>query len=292
MIDYSSTLKALNEVKTSFTYPIFVPSLDRDVRFMQMTTAHQKNFVKISMLSQAAQSISFTAATRSLILETCAESIDVDNLTVLDRIIICLMIRIMSVGNTMEVSIDTNEDNENSENRDKNKPESFSINIDLGMLYKKAISEYTKIDTSKQTIAVDGYPISVQISIPTIKEEAKILPMLENINKVNGNDSDNEKYAKVFSDTFYVELIKYIRTVSIKNTTTQEETVIDFSELTPKQMLDVALNIPASVTSAIILRVNQLISSINGLTMFNVKHNGREYSYNVEVLDSNFFIAL
>ena len=292
MIDYSTALKTLNEVKTSFTYPIFIPSLGREVRFMQMTTAQQKAFVKISMLNPAAQGIAFATAARSLMLETCAESIDIDNLTILDRIVICLMIRIMSVGNTMEVSIDTNESDEAEEDENKNKSDSFSINVDLGNLYNKVITEYVKVNTARQTIAIDGCPVSIQISIPTIKEEAKIIPMLDNVAKVDNDDQNGEKYAQVFSDTFYTELIKYIRVVTIKNDTTQETTTIDFSELSPKQMLDVSLNIPASVTSAMMLKVNQLISSINSLTMFNVKHLGKEYNYNVEVLSSNFFITL
>lgn len=292
MTDYSTALKTLNEVKTSFTYPIFIPSLGREVRFMQMTTAQQKAFVKISMLSTSAQAAAFSDAAYSLIKETCTEAIDVDKLTILDRLVICLMIRIMSVGNTLKVSIGPDNLNEQDETKTNAKGESFSLNIDLGVLYNKIVSEYAKIDANEQTISLENNPISVIISIPTLKDEFKINTMLSELGRVTGDDPDNSAYAEIFSKTFYVELIKYIRAVIIVNPATQETTTIEFAELTPKQKMDVYLGIPANITSAVMLRVNDIISNINKLTMFDITHQGKQYQYNIEVLNSDFFIAL
>jgi len=292
MTDYSTALKTLNEVKTAFTYPIFVPSLGREVRFMQMTTAQQKTFVKISMLSTSAQGAAFSAAAYSLIKETCAEAIDVDKLTILDRLVICLMIRIMSVGNTLKISVGPENLNESNENNPKTKEDTFSLNVDLGALYGKIASEYTKINAGEQTISLENNPISVVISIPTLKDEEKINTMLGELGRVTGDDPDNAAYADIFSNTFYVELIKYIRSVIIINPATQETTTIDFNDLTPKQKMDVYLGIPANITSAVMTKVNEIVSDINKLTMFDINHKGKQYRYNIEVLNSDFFIAL
>ena len=292
MTDYTTALKTINEVKTAFTYPIFVPSLGREIRFMQMTTAQQKAFIKISMLNTSAQGAAFSTAAYSLIRETCAEDIDIDKLTILDRLVICLMIRIMSVGNTLAVSVGPDNLNESGESETKNKAESFSLNIDLIVLYNKIAAEYAKIDTNDQIITLKNSPISVTIAIPTLKDEAKINTMLDELGHAPGNDPDNSAYADIFSKTFYVELVKYIKTITIQNDSGQEATTIDFSELTPKQKMDIYMSIPANITSAVMLKVNELVSDINKLTMFDITHNGKQYRYNVEVLNSDFFIAL
>lgn len=291
-IDYTTALKTINEIKTAFTYPIFIPSLGKEVRFIQMTTAQQKAFVKISMLNTSAQDAAFSNAAYSLIKETCTEAIDVDALTILDRLVICLMIRIMSVGNTLKISVGPDNLNESEEAQPNSNGETFSLNIDLVALYNKIISEYAKINTSEQVISIPENPISVVIAVPTIKDEIKINTMLDEFGSTPKNDPNNTTYADIFSKTFYAELIKYIKKVIIKNESTNETSTVDFTVLTPKQKMDIYLSIPSNVTTAAMIKINELVSDINKLTMFDINHKNKQYRYNIEVLNSDFFIAL
>lgn len=283
--NYLSAISAIDNINKSFSFGIFIPSLNREVQFHQMTTSQQKAFIKNTMAAGNTGTSSLIYATHNLLKENCAEQdVNVDNFTVIDKLIACTMIRIMSVGASMSVVVGADEEND--------KP-GFNVNIDLETLYNKMLKTYTSVQFNP-IIKIENNPIIIEIGLPTVGDELKIEQDAQEKTKkrINEKSTQNE-VAYTFGELFIQEIVKYIRCVTIKDknkdTGEDENIVINMLEIPTKHRLDIIEKLPSNIMSPAIVEINKMVEKISDLTMLSVDHENQHYEYKVDVLNSTFF---
>lgn len=94
-------LNALKEVQDKNVYSVYIPSLKKNVLFKEMTTKQEKMVVK-TIVDNPVYNSEFIFVIREIIKQNCAEELDIDSLTLIDKTAICLSMRMKSIGNEFE----------------------------------------------------------------------------------------------------------------------------------------------------------------------------------------------
>lgn len=282
---YLSAINAIDNINNSYSYGVFIPSLGREVQFHQMTTSQQKAFIKNTMAAGNTGTSSLIYATHNLLKENCAEKdIDVDEFTVVDKLVACTMIRIMSVGSQITVTVGADEE--------KKKP-GFNVNINLMNLYDKMVNTYKSVEFTP-VIKVDNCPFTVEIGLPTVGDEFRIEQDAQEKTKkrIDEHSSQNE-VASTFGELFIQEIVKYIRSITIasknKDTGEPEDIVVNMLDLPTKQRLDLLEKLPSNIMSPAIVEINKMVEQVSNLSMLSIDHENQHYEYKVDVLNSTFF---
>jgi len=89
-----------------FYFGVFIPSLNRKVYFKELNIRQLKNIVKTILNND---DVALVYAFNDLIKENCKENIDILDITILDRFLILLNMRIVSIGNIQTVQLTCDE---------------------------------------------------------------------------------------------------------------------------------------------------------------------------------------
>lgn len=101
-MDVQDILDAINEANDKNVYSVYVPSLKRDVLFRELNTGQEKMLIK-SVVDNPVYNTEFIFAIRQIMKENCAErDINIDDLTLIDKLAICLVMRQKSIGDEFE----------------------------------------------------------------------------------------------------------------------------------------------------------------------------------------------
>lgn len=114
----------------NFTYPVFIPSLNKSLYFNEFTNKQYKNFVKIILNDDIE---AFNSFVDNLLVSLCP-SLNLDDINVLDKIYILYSIRAGNVGSILEFNVELDESDEKVKfqidlNDLLNKLESIDINF-------------------------------------------------------------------------------------------------------------------------------------------------------------------
>lgn len=283
--NFLSAINAIDSINKSYTFGVYIPSLGREVQFTQMTTAQQKAFIKNTMAPGNTGTSTLVYATHSLLKNNCAEpDVNVDEFTLIDKIIACTMIRIMSVGDKMSVTI--------GEDEEANK-QGITVNIQLTQLYNQMLEKWSKIEF-KNIINPEKCPFTVEIGIPTVGDELKIEQDAQEKTKKRVNDKSNQdEIAYTFGELFLQEIVKFVRKVTINQGEDEEGKPkiieVNMLDLPTRNRLDLLEKLPSQVMSPAIVEINKIVEQTSDLQVLNIDHEGQHYEYKVEVLNSAFF---
>ena len=183
--NYSITdiLNKIAETQKKYSFPIFIPSLNREVPFHQMTTAQQKIFLKASMSDNKRYSNTMYALFSIIQTNIADKTVDVSKFTVLDKLIIALAIRAYSVSPEYRVRV-------NDIKHDDGTP--VTAKIDLSALISKIIKTF-KGKKLSQIISVDSSNIQAAISLPTIGTEVEIERQFEEKARNDAQNNEDEE---------------------------------------------------------------------------------------------------
>lgn len=278
-LDVNAILGKIAESKKKYSFPIFIPSLNREVPFYQMTTAQQKNFVKASMGEETAFSETMYALF-ALIKENCAdETVDVSKFTLVDKLIVTIHMRMMSISPIYKVVVNdiTDEDD---------KPLHASINLDS--LLKKIIKQF-KGKNYAERISADGTDISVDIDVPTIADEVLMEKDFEGEARITASNEKDEKYAEAMGDLYVLECVKFMKSLTIKDG--NGDKTIPLAEIPAKDKKTIFEGLPTALSSKIVDKVNEITADLNSATLLNITHEGEKHQYTIRLTDPSFFIA-
>jgi hypothetical protein len=253
-------LQMLKEIETSFTYSVYIPSLQKEISFKQLTTEQLKNLYKTA-INKVILNIEFNSRFNEIIKQNCLDKdINIDNLTVYDKVFIFIKTRLECLSGEVKFIL-TEEEKEDLNTEDN------SVIVSLIEHYNNFVNK--KITFEKQTYEANS--CTVVCDLPTLSIENKFQQELTSATLSETNTSD--KLAEIVGDTFVNEVTKYIISLKVKDTTinlkeTDFKTRIDIVKALPsilikkvleyienyKQRVNELLSIPIDINSQIIIK--------------------------------------
>jgi hypothetical protein len=203
---------------------IWIPSLQDFKRFLEITTKDHRILSK-SMNND----LEFIYSLNQLIKEKSIDDIVVDDLTLIDKYIICLYLRIFSIGNDLTLTI--------------NCPScgaSFKHIMDINEFMESGIDVLDK--KYEGTAEINGF--SANLGIPTIGREYDIIKHLE-LHKIKKQSLDG---------ILTYNVISHIKSISIR------DNEINFNDISVDNSIDILKRLPGSLFNKI---KNEFITPIS-----------------------------
>lgn len=270
-------INIINKANDSFAYAIYVPSLGRDVMFREITTAQQKKLVK-SIIDSPVFNTEFIFALREILKENCTDNtVDIDDLTVFDKLMISLYMRIYSIGPDLTLSV---------KHPDSEKTEAVKINLAdlLDELKDKINVEPSKI------IQDESKTFKVFCELPTIDTEYRLEEEFRKNTKIDVKDE--KELRDTLGNVFISELVKYISKIEVADKENQKviELKLDSMKFADRIKLIEKLNV--KLLKGIIEYISSVKKEFDKILLVKVVCNNEKKSV-VEQrfsIDSNFFI--
>ncbi len=242
-------LTQLDRVNSSYSYDVWIPSLGKDVSFKEMTTAQQKRIIK-SIIDSPVYNSEFIKACYTIIKENCDDkTIEVDKFTIIDKLLILLKMRSVSIGNEIEVQL-------KSELLDKE----IKSTINIDTVYDKCLETISHI---KDTQIIES-GITVDCCLPNILTEYKLEKQLHSL-------WDKEKYEtreqiqNSVGEKFVSEIAKFIRQITIA------DNVYNLEEMDFKDRLQIIEKLPSKLLKEIFKYIQQCSDAINSILIISNK---------------------
>lgn len=284
-VDINEIVSMLSRMNDTFSFPIYIPSLKKDVQFRQMTTSQQKTLVK-TLVNNNEQSSDFIYAIYNIIKNNCVDKdVDIDTLTILDKMLICIKLRAVSIGPDVTITID--------KIRNEAK-ELIPINLSLDKAYDDMKKMYTPTFEASCTAELVDKTTKYMIGcvIPTLKTEIAIEKELQESlkQKIEESKENSKELKDAVGDMFIQEIVKFVSYIAIPTDTDGELQKVDFAQLSFKNRIRLLEALPSSMTSKLVEHVNKATSKLNSLSLVKLTHDGVKHSYQLEVTSNSFFI--
>ncbi len=248
----------------------FIPSLKRDVPFNEINTSQQKRLVK-SVIDSPVYNTEFIYTFRDILKENCQDnSVNIDDLTIIDKLVVALGLRIKSVGNEVEVEIET-----------KN-GKKVNVKLDLPNILNIA---YETLEDVESVTFEDQYYI-VECNMPNIGTEYKVEKELR-IKPSNIEIENVHELRSVIGDAFIGEIVKYISKVSVK----QDEGIVvpvDWDKFTYNNRIKVLETFKTGLLKNILGYINKVRDEANKIELIKFDFEGEIYERRLSI-DGSFF---
>lgn len=236
-------LKIVNRASNTFAFEVFVPSLQRNVLFKEITTNQQKKLLK-AIIDSPAYNTEFIFALRQIIIENCTEDIKIDDLTIFDKLIIALNLRAMSISNDLDLQFTLPAKG--------NLPERQVVRrINIKDLITKTLGD---VKISPIVIKDEKEVFEISCDLPTIADEFRLENELRQHNQIEiKNENDlRETVGTVFTNV----IVKYIKSLKIKE---QDKIIeINLKDLKFKDRLEIIEKLPVKITKQTIDYINSI----------------------------------
>lgn len=243
MDNFNSAITSLDSLTK--TFDVFVPSLNKKIKFKGLTTKQQKDAVKTA-LDKNVTGITFSNLLNKIILENSTEK---SSFLLIDRSYIILSLRVQSLSNTLQTE---------------------EGNVDLSFVPNNNIALPENL---KKHEIVEGN-IKLNVSIPSLEKDTFVN---NETRKKLAPIPDNDDFAKEsIGEVFINELIKYIDVVTINEG--PQPIVITLNELTFDQKVQLVEKLPLNINS-------KLVDFINSVKTFERKYvtdNGKEIELDID----------
>lgn len=259
-------LDIINKNETSYASNIWIPSLKRDVRFLEINTAQQKRLVK-AQLDSTVINTDFMETLRDIIKENCKEDVDIDQLTIVDKLLIAIALRCYSIGSSIETEIGIKGG------------KSAKIQLDLNNIYEIAKSTIGSIED----LILEDETFKITCSTPTIKAELDIEKNLKAV--IESNKSAT--LVDIVGDAYVAEALKYIKELKVKSGDQFIDAEWNTLNLQDKQKIIVKLR---AKTLAKIIQFSKLVhGEADKIELVSFEFDGEKYQKRLSI-DENFFM--
>lgn len=268
----------INRTNDSFAYSVYVPSLDKDVLFKEITTAQQKKLVK-AVIDSPVFNTEFIFALREIIRENCTEKeIDTDQLTILDKLSIAIKMRAISISNDLSLTVKCSKCEK-----------SHDILIKLDELFDKFKNE---VKVESQKILEDERGIyKIYCKIPTIKTEFLLENEFRKNTKIQVNNEKDLRDA--MGNIFIGEVVKYIEKIEIANKQNEEVISIDLTNLSFSNRIQLIEQLGTKILNKVITYIADIKAEFEKILLVKMNctcEEAPELSQRFSI-DSSFFIV-
>lgn len=261
MTNFNEILDALNNANKTLEKQVYIPSLNKEVTARPLNAHHTKGLIKTSIDGPFATN-QFNMEIRNILKNIL--DVDLSSVTIYDKPIILLQLREHNISPDVSVTI----------------PDS---NIEKKINIAKHLKKFKKEKGASQVV-VERDGISVTLDYPSIETEFQFdNSLLQNqINKVSRNDIDQMK--SIIAPIFMSSIVMFLSNLTIG------ENTVDMSTLTAAERLKLADNLPSSVLTEVISKIDECFGkNIQKILNVNTVHDDKQYSINVE-LDAGLFL--
>lgn len=255
-----TVLTLLNELDQSTSFNVYLPSLQRNAPFKQLTTEQLKRILK-TIIDVPLYNTEFILTVNSIIKENCLETdLDTNNLTVLDKQIILFKTRIESVSSNYTFEFN-------------NEKSTVSLSDKLtNFLEKQIIFE-------PETFSNNSY--SVICSLPTLITENKLEKELHQ--NVAFTINTPEELRNAIGETFINEITKFITSITLNLTP------IDLSTYSFKDRIKIVERLPISLINDVIKYIEKYRNLVKDLYSFELKLSDDTIIEQEILQDASFF---
>ena len=247
-------LGIMDRVNEVFSYEVWVPSLKKNVMFREINTNQQKRLIK-AIIDSPVYNTEFIFALRKVISENCVDSkIDVDSLTILDKLLISMKMRSVCVGDVIELEIPTGDGDKS---------------VKRGISLEKLIGDIRKTVNlpDVETYTDDRGIYQLECGIPTILNEYNLETEMRTTSESRDINNYDELRQSV-GDVFIGEIAKYVRGLSI--TEGDKTTKIDLNALSFRNRIALIEKIPERITKDVIKYIEKTKLELDKVTLVKV----------------------
>lgn len=261
-------LKIINRNHETFNYEVFIPSLQKHVMFRELTTAQQKRIIK-AIIDSEAFNTEFILTFKQIITENCADSsVNVDKLTIYDKLFIALKMRAMSVGDKLNVILTS----------EKGAKQSKEITL------SKILELLPTTEFTNKSFSDDQKKITIECGLPTIDEEYRLESELRR--NINDQDKSIKNMRELIGNIYTNEISKYLKKVSIVNgDSTVEVSTLDMSFANRIALLE---SLPAKVTRELVGYISSINTELEKVVLIKEVIDNEPFEYRLK-LDASFF---
>lgn len=254
MGNLEDVLNLIDRVNEVFSYEVWVPSLKRNVMFREINTNQQKRLIK-AIIDSPVYNTEFIFALRQIIKENCAEKeIDTDKLSILDKLMIAMKMRSVSVGDVLELKIPIGEGKEPLRR-------GVSLTKLLDDLKNNVNIPVVEVFTDENNV------YELKCSIPTILNEYKLEHELRE-NSESREIKDYDELRQSIGSVFVGEIAKYVNELSIAEK--DKKTKIDLDNLSFKNRIALLEKLPEKVTKNVVKYIEKVKKELDKVTLVKV----------------------
>jgi hypothetical protein len=273
--DINQTLGAIEKTNEQYASGYWVPSLGKDVRFKELSTAQQKKLIK-SVVDSQVYHTEFIKTFYHILKESCVDDVSIGELTVIDKLMIALGLRISCIGSSIEIKVNV-PDPENEE-----KTISQPVAINLMEVYENAKKVLTEI--KPETIEDNSFQIVC--NVPTIQTEFALESQLRPKNEDIDVNTTSE-LRNIIGEAFIDEIVKYVSSVSVK---VEEEFVpVSWEEFSFKDRIRIVETFGSELLSKIVKYIGTIKKETEKIELVHFKIGEQTYDRRLAV-DGSFFI--
>lgn len=262
-------LNAVKQQQQQYASGYWIPSLGKEGRFTEITTSQQKRLIK-SVVDSPIFNTEFIYTFRDILKENCVdETINVDNLTLLDKLVLAIGLRATCIGPQLDIDVSGEDEKE------------IIYTLDLIDIYESIKNKTIKINNKS---FVEGI-FKIECGIPTIGTEYN----LEKERRTTGENIDietNAELREVLGEAFISEIVKYIHKVYMKQGDSFVE--IDWDQLTFEERIKVVETFGMKLLREVINYINKIKEQFDKIELVKFEHLGKKYERRLTV-DGRFF---
>jgi hypothetical protein len=273
----TKNITSLEEIKqiikskdVSYASHFRVLSLNKNVPFNEINTSQQKRLAK-SIIDSEVYKTEFIFTLRNILKENCQDdTINVDDLTVIDKLLLAVSLRIKSIGNIITVELP------------QEKKGNIKVDLNLVDIYNNALSVIKNIEPKTYE---DNYFI-IKCSIPTIGVEYG----LENELRKDSSAIDIEnvdELRQTIGEAFINDIVKYVSEVSMK--TDDGVISIDWLSFNFKDRIKIIETFKTGLLKNIMDYISEVRDEIDKIELVNFKIGDVQHSRRLAI-DGNFFM--
>jgi hypothetical protein len=273
--DINDIIGIIERNSETYSSPVYIPSLKEEASFREISTAQHKRILKSSIDDPFYNSL-FIKTMYSIIKENCTSDIDVDKLTMLDKLLIMLHMRSVSIGDEIKIEMESK----------KNKGQTYKTSFKISDILKKAKKAVKDIEP--KVLEIEQYKI--YCNVPNILTEYNIEKELRN-DEIKDIESA-EDLRESFAEKFINEVCKYVSKIDIVK---EEETVeVNFEEYSFADRIKILEKLPSKVAEKIVEYMGDVNTEIEKISILDKKvtidGQKEEFTYQLS-LDATFFTS-
>lgn len=243
LIDFFNELDSVNG------YDVHIPSLDKDLKFKQLTTEQLKLLLKTAV-GAPVYNTDFILAFNNIIKENCIDkTINTDIFTIYDKLFILFKTKIECISPDYTFSFTDDEIEEYNLSED-------SSTISLLNHYNNFVQKNKKINN--KNIQIDN--VTVECTLPTLDVENKFEKELHS--NISYNDLTTKDLQDIVGETFVNELSKFITSITINNVE------YNLSKETFSDRVKIVERMPISIINGVIKYIEEYKTTTRELLVY------------------------
>lgn len=254
MAEIKDFLSALKELDQTTGFDTFIPSLQKEIKFKQLTTEQLKSILK-TVVDSPIYNSRFITSFNNIIKENCLdESVNINKLNIYDKLLILFKTRIESISPEFVFQFSDEEIKENNL--------TFTGEAKKTINLKEHLEEFLKKEYVFLPEVIEYESCSLTCNLPTIDTENKLEKELHKNIKIEVESTDELR--EIIGETFINELTKYITDITIG------ENKLDLSSLDFKNRVKVVEQLPTNIVNKVLKYIESYRSKIKELTSINI----------------------